>query len=89
MTITTSSGKTLDVNYIWPDHNGRVMIELKDDRPLAEVAADFEGVKTLIKTDARKPGVEEIYTGYTQLIAVSRDNYEGVTRLIIKKGDAA
>lgn len=89
MTIRTSSGKTLEINYIWPDSNGRVMIELKDDRPLAEIAADFEGVKTLTKTDAKKPGIEEVYTGYTNLIAVSRDNYEGVTRLIIKKGDAA
>lgn len=89
MMIRLSSGKTLEVNYIWPDNGGRVMVELKDDRPISEIAADFEGSQTLTKTDARKPGVEEVYTGYTQIVSVSRDNHEGVTRLFLKKGDAA
>lgn len=85
MRIRTSRGKTLEINYIWPEQNGRVMIELEDARPLSEIAADFDGVETLVKTDEKKPGVEEVYSGFTELIIASKDNYVGVTRLTMRK----
>lgn len=91
MKITTSKGKTFEINFIWPMNRdgGRLMIELADDRPMAQIAQDFDGIETIEKTDEKKPGVKEVYEGYTSLVMMSRENYEGVIRLTLKKGDAA
>lgn len=91
MKITTSKGKTFDVNFIWPTNRdgGRLMIELVDDRPLAEIASDFDGNATIEKTDEKKPGVKEVFEGFNRLVLMSRENYEGVIRLTLKKDDAA
>lgn len=88
MKITTNLGQTFNISHIWPAHGGdRIMIETDDARPIHEIAAAFDGVQTLEKTDEKKPGVKEVYSGYTRLICVSRDNFEGVTRLILTKGE--
>lgn len=91
MKITTSRGKTFDINWAWVStrRGDSLMIELKDDRPMAEIAADFDGVETFESKDEKKPNVKEVYTGYTKLIIMSRDNADGVIRLTLEKGDAA
>lgn len=88
MKITTSHGKTFDVNYIWENtRNGeRLMIELEDNRPISQISEDFEGVEVFEKTDKKKPNSKEYITGYIRLINVSQENYDGVTRLILAKG---
>jgi hypothetical protein len=58
---------------------------MEDARPLSEIAAEFDGVETLVKTDKKNPGVEEVYSGYAELIIASKDNYVGVTRLTLRK----
>ena len=52
MKITTSKGKTLDVNWAFgpTSESGSLMIELPDNRLLSEIAADFEGNKKIEKT---------------------------------------
>lgn len=91
MKLTTSKGKTFDINYIWPTmRNGeKLMIELEDDRPMTQIADDFDGIEVFEKTDKKKPGVKEVFTGFTRLVNMSRENYEGVIRLTLEKGDAA
>jgi hypothetical protein len=87
MKITTSKGKTFDINHIWEDarNDERLMIELEDDRPFSKIAEDFEGIEVFEKTDKKKPNSKEVFTGYTRLVNMSQENYEGVTRLILKK----
>lgn len=89
MKITTNLGQTFNINHIWPTTRGgdRIMIETDDTMPIHEIAAAFDGVQTLEKTDEKKPGIKEVYSGYTRLICVSRDNFDGVTRLILAKGE--
>lgn len=91
MTITTSKGKTFDINWMWSTNRGgnRLMIEMEDSRSMSDIADDFEGVCTITKTDSKTPGVKEVYEGFTTLVILSRDNADGVIRLTLEKGDAA
>lgn len=88
MKITTETGKTFNINHIWHTTRGgdRLMIETDDTRPIHEIAAAFNGVQTLKKTDEKKPDIEEFFYGYSRLSCISDDNDDGVTRLILKKG---
>ena len=81
MKITTSKGKTFDVNWIWWPLRGtaQLMIDMEDVRTISEIALDFEGVDRIVKTDERR-GVEESYTGYTQLVGVIRERTTGTVR---------
>lgn len=66
------------------------MIELTGDgRPLADIAADFDGVETFEKASERSPSVKEVYSGYTRLVCLSKENADGAVRLILEKGDSA
>ena len=82
MKITTSKGKTFDANWIWGPLRGtnQLMIDMKDGRRISEIAQDFEGVDRIVKTDERR-GVEESYTGYTQLEGIVRENATGTVRI--------
>lgn len=75
MKITTNKGKTLDVNWAFgpTSESGSLMIEIPDNRRLSEIAADFEGNSRIEKTDKMKPGVTEIYEGFTELAAIQRN----------------
>ncbi len=90
MTITTDSGKTFDINWIGATNRfgNKLMIEMVDDRALSQIAADFEGVGTITKTDSKKPDVEEVYKGFSKLVGMSKENFDGVIRLTLEKGDA-
>lgn len=75
MKITTSKGKTFDVNWAFgpTSASGSLMIELADNRHLSEIAADFEGNSKIEKTDKTKPGVIEVYEGFTELAIIQRN----------------
>ena len=75
MKITTSKGKTLNVNWAFgpTSESESLMIELTDNRLLSEIAVDFEGNSKIKKTDETKPGVTEIYDGFTKLAAIQRN----------------
>lgn len=87
MTITTSKGKTLDVNWIWGPLRGtnQVMIDFADARKIGEIAQDFEGCETIEKTDAKREGVKEVYAGYTELVSVIRERASGTVRVTLEK----
>lgn len=87
MKIKTPAGKEFKIDIICNAlrNPNRVMIVLKDDRPLAEIAADFDGLKTITKTDENKPGVKEVYEGYSSLVGVSRNTADGTVRLMLEK----
>ena len=93
MQITTSKNKVFSVEFIstlLKDH-GRVIIELADERPLAKIAADFDGLesikaeKEVSKTTAK---VYEMYEGFSQLVSIQRNKSAGTVRITIEKGDA-
>lgn len=88
MNITLDSGKVFDINFICtPLRDGsRVLIDLFDDRLLSEIAADFEGAKTITKVDAVRPNVKEVFEGYTKLVAIQRNTAAETVRLTLEKG---
>ena len=91
MTITTSKGKVFPVVFIGVllRDGHRLVIDLPDSRPLSEVAADFEGLETVTKTNTKTPGVKEIYEGFTNLVEVHRNMAAGTVRVTLEKEGAA
>lgn len=87
MKITTSKGKTLDANWAFgpTGESGSLMIELPDKRPISAIAADFEDISKIEKTDETKPGVTEIYDGYTELVNVQRNKRNGSVLVKLEK----
>lgn len=87
MKITLSTGKTFEVNYIWGPLRGtnQIMIDMPEGRGVEEVAADFAGVASIVKTDARRPGVEERYEGYTEIASVIRERATGTVRITLER----
>lgn len=89
MQIKTSKGGTFDV--IFADkllRNGsKIMIELADDRPFEEIAADFDGLETVTRLDA--PDIDHVFRGYSRLVGMQINEDAGTVRLTLKKGDAA
>lgn len=85
MQITTSKGKKLDVNWIWGPLRGtnQLMIDMTDDRTIREIAQDFEGVDKITKTDERR-GVEEVYSGYTEIVGIIRERATSTVRITME-----
>ena len=90
MKIATSKGKTFDIRFIGATLRGgkRMMIELEDSRPLWEIAEEFDGLSTITKTDSARPGVKEIYEGFSRLVGIQRNADNGTVRLTLEKDDA-
>ncbi len=90
MQITTNKGKTYDILFIGTliRNGSRVMIEMKYDRPMAEIAVDFDGLTIITKTDADRPGVKEVYEGFTRLTGMQHNKQAGTIRLTLEKDDA-
>lgn len=72
MTVTTSKGKTFDVNWMWGPVgvNDDLMLEYEDERPLSEIAADFEGCESFHR-ESETEG-DKNWTGYTGLRSIVR-----------------
>lgn len=87
MKITTSKGKTLDVNWAFgpTSESESLMIELTDNRLLSEIAADFEGNSKIEKTDETKSGVTEVYEGFTKLATIQRNKNGSVFVKLLKE----
>lgn len=69
MTITTSKGQTFEVIWCWgPLSDGTLMLALKDDRPLWEIAEELDGL-TRIERKSRDEG-DATYEGYSELTAI-------------------
>ena len=67
----------------------RVVIELEDSRALSKIAANFEGVDTITKTDDKNLNVKEVFEGYSKLVGIQRSNAAGTVLITLEKGDAA
>lgn len=91
MKITTNKGNTYSAVYIGEMlRDGlRLLIDLNDERPLSEIAAEFEGLETITQTHELKPGIVTTYTGFTNLLEVHKNKAAGTVRVTLEKGDAA
>lgn len=91
MKITLSNGKAFDIRFIGTllRNGNRVVIELEDGRMLSKIAAGFEGVETITKTDDKNPNVKEVFEGYNKLVGIQRNTAAGTVRITLEKGDAA
>lgn len=90
MTITTDKNKTFDVNWAWAPvgDDDDMMIELAhDDRPLAEIAADFEGCERFHRTSEIEAPFETDYVGYTRIKRVIRNFRKGTVQITFEKSD--
>lgn len=84
MTITTSRGMTLEVNWAFPPRGtDKLMIELPDTRPVADIATEFDGLSVI----ERKSDTEgdATYTGYTMLTGVVKNTKQGTALLTLEK----
>lgn len=84
MTIQTSEGKTFDIHFAYaPVFDGSCVAEVTgDERPLAQIAADFEGLAWIRKED---PSLNsETYSGYSELAGVTRQANGNVTVKMVR-----
>lgn len=91
MKLKTSGGKVFDIRVICPDlrSKNKVLIELEDDRPLGDIARDFDGLESMLKYDEDIAGVHEVYEGFTRLVGIRRNESAGTVRLTLEKGGAS
>ena len=87
MTVTTSKGKTFEVDWMWGPvgYARELMLQLRDERPLSEIAADFEGCGSFLRDSDLEGRVE--WRGYTDLKAVIRLT-GGAAQVTLTKGAA-
>lgn len=79
--ITTSKGKTYEVDYAWgPLYDGSCGISIEDNRKLSVIADEFEGLTTihLVDTDTG----EYDFIGYDVLTEISRAGSKVQMKLI-------
>lgn len=92
MKIKTSRGNTFEVVFIGAmlRNGNRLLMEMVDDRAFSDIAADFDGLETITKTNAELPDVNEVYEGFTRLVSITRDTgRSGVVRLTLERDDEA
>lgn len=72
MIIKVDGGREYDAVFAYaPTMDGKCVIQLRsDDRPLSEIAREFEGADYIERFSAEEGDAG--YTGYTQLQAVER-----------------
>lgn len=87
MQITTSKGMTRDINWIWGPLLGtsQIMIDFADTRSISEIAQEFEGCRTIEKTEPIRSGVKEVFEGYTEIVSVIRERATGTVRVTLEK----
>ena len=84
MLITTCKGKTFEANYAFaPTSKGTCILELKDERPIEEIAKDFDGIAK-IERKSESEG-DKTYEGYSVLSGVNRDTRRGTVQITLEK----
>lgn len=63
----------------------QIVVELIDNRPLSQIAAEFEGVKTIRRTDNLREDIVTLYEGFSELIDIRRNQTIGSVRLMLRK----
>lgn len=90
MTLTTDKGKTFDIHWAWAPAgaDGDLMLEYEDERDLAAIVADFDGVAHFHRASELEGDMD--FDGFTRIKAVVRDFRRGTVQLTLAKGaDAA
>lgn len=87
ITLDVGDGVAREIEFINAPATARnkVMIELIDERPLSQIAADFEGREKLTRKDDIREDIETVYTGFTQLTAIQRNAVSGSVRITLAK----
>lgn len=77
--------KTYDVEYVTVAYDGSLIIRMRDERRLSEIAPEFENVEHMeYKNDY--VGVDTEYNGYTMLASIFRDTFDtGIVQISLKK----
>lgn len=89
MNVTTNKGQTFDVLWCWgPLHDAdEVMLALHDDRPIPEIALDFDGLTELTATD--KDGKARPYIGYSELRGITRNRGSNKVTITLERSEGA
>lgn len=85
MKLETSKGKTFDIRVICTSLRSpnKVLIELEDSRPLADIAAEFDGLDMLRAIETEN--VYQVYEGFSKLVGIQRNTDAGTVRLTLEK----
>ena len=85
MKVTTSKGKTFDVDWMWGPvgQNEDLMLEYADDRPLSRIAKDFEGCDSFHRESETEGDMD--WTGYTGLRSIVRSGRGKVQLTLCRK----
>ena len=86
MQVTTNRGQTFDVNWAWEHKNGPLMIELKEERNIGEIADDFDGLAR-IERKSEEEG-DATYSGFDVLVSVTRNRKNGTVLLTLERSAA-
>lgn len=87
-TITTSSGKMLEIKHvIGPLSNGQIMVDLVGDQAISVISPIFENQASFRVDDDATPNKYEMYENYMRLTGVDRKVVKGVTRLTLERDD--
>lgn len=83
MKLTTSKNKTYNVEWIdvAAMSSGNVLLQMKDERRLPEIAAEFDGLEWM-KRESDTQG-DKTFEGFTKLIRISR--MAGLVQLTLDK----
>jgi len=86
MVLKTSKGKTYEVDWIDVASltSGNLFAQLRDDRPLFEIAEEFDGLEWL-ERESDTQGNER-FEGYNCLVSLSRTAATGAVQLSMCKG---
>ncbi len=86
MQLKTSRGNEYDVAFVDGPSivSGRVILEMADPRRLPEIAAEFDGLEHMERTDPNQG--DKRWDGYTELAAITRQPSGTVLIQLAKEG---
>lgn len=86
MRMKTSNGSEYDVAFVDGPSivSGRVILEMDDPRRLPEIAAEFDGIARLERTDENQG--DKTWEGYTELASITRQPGGTVLIQLAKEG---
>lgn len=87
MTVTTSKGKTFDIDWMWGPVgvNEDLMLEYSDDRNLSKIAKDFEGCDSFHRESDTEG--DRDWTGYTDIRSIMRSGRGKVQITLMKPNE--
>lgn len=72
MTVT-ANGRTVNVDWMWlVPYSEELMMGYDDDRPMAEIAADWEGIPLFERRSEEEGNIT--YEGFTRIRRIVKDD---------------